>query len=272
MLISQYIIYEQEEHYKCVLLRKILYQEDVHMGEKDISSKSFEALPDVFADIMNTYLFYDNKDFRIEPEMLEDLPTESVYYDGDDILRNQYRDIFKSYGKAVLHIANFGIENETTVDRMMAIRDMGYAYGNYRKQVDEYKNKRKLLTDRLKEVVTESEKADVSEKIKALGRFELIPVITLVLNFSGKSWDEPKDLRGLVNDDNPLRDFVPDYMLRVIDIHETTRDELSRMSSDFRHLVSVLTADEEKSPGIEEFKGSIDHPIELLDMLAAYGR
>ena len=242
------------------------------MGEKDISSKSFEALPDVFADIMNTYLFYDNSEFKVDPELLRDLPTESFYHDAEDNVRNQFRDVFKGYENACLHIACFGLENTSTVDRIMPVRDMGYAYGNYRSQTDEYKRKRKEILDRLKLTTDESEKDVIGNELSKFGKFELIPVITLVLNFSGQRWSEPENLIGLVSDQNPLRKYMSDYKIHVIDVINSTDEEMKRMTSDLRHMVFLLAGKSEKIEKTDEMGGRIDHPVEFLDILNAYGK
>ena len=47
------------------------------MGEKDIAEKILEDYPDVFADIVNGFLF--DGEVVIKPEELEDMPGRSAY-------------------------------------------------------------------------------------------------------------------------------------------------------------------------------------------------
>lgn len=131
------------------------------MGQKDITEKQLEEFNDVFADIYNVLVFEKN---LIDENRLQDGATESRYKDDSGTNRDQRRDVMKTYlDEYRMELAFVGIDNQTTVDRYIPVRILGYDYGKYRRQVDEKK-------------------------------FPLIPVITLVLNLSNIRWSKYKSL------------------------------------------------------------------------------
>ena len=121
--------------------------------EKDMTSKKLEDYTDVFADILNVLLFHKN---LLKPELLKSGPTESIYKTDVQTLNDQRRDTLKDYmDESRFLIASIGIENQSTIQKIMPIRIMGYDYGSYRQQL--------------------------SDNVSFLR-----PVITIVLNFSMK--------------------------------------------------------------------------------------
>ena len=129
--------------------------------EKDKAEKYLEAYPDVFADITNVLLL---KRQVIRPEELRDGPTQSIYKAESDIgLREQSRDTAKYVEKSGVVIALFGIENQSSVDREMVYRMMGYDYASYKRQMEEEKRH--------------------------------YPVISAVLYFGKRPWNGPLSIR-----------------------------------------------------------------------------
>ena len=129
------------------------------MGQKDITEKQLEDYNDVFADIYNVLVFEDDV---IDEKRLRDGTTESRYKDDSGMNRDQRRDVMKTYlDRYRMEIAFVGIDNQMQVDKYIPVRILGYDYGKYRRQVDEKK-------------------------------FPLVPVITLVLNFSNIRWNNYK--------------------------------------------------------------------------------
>jgi len=120
------------------------------MAEKDKTEKVLEDYNDVFADIYNTLLFQEK---FLEADKLDYGSTESVYKAEQGELKEQRRDVLKVYRDDMgLSLFSTGIENQSTIDKYMPVRIMGYDYAAYRNQI----NNEKKLT----------------------------PVITIVLNFS----------------------------------------------------------------------------------------
>ena len=92
--------------------------------EKDMTSKKLEDYTDVFADILNVLLFHKN---LLKPELLKSGTTESIYKTDVQTLNDQRRDTLKDYmDESRFLIASIGIENQSTIQKIMPIRIMGY--------------------------------------------------------------------------------------------------------------------------------------------------
>jgi len=237
------------------------------LAEKDLTSKSLESKADVFADIYNGLMHFTNEATRIDPEKLVDLPTESFYYDADDNIRNLYQDVFKRYGNQNFALACLGLENEAVVERLMPVRILGYVFANYKRQADDYNQHRKHLLKSRKDADTDEERAVIDKALARLEPFYLVPVIILVLNFSGKDWNEPISLNGLVRTDNPYKNNMVDHVIKVVNIHSLTPEDCKVFTSDFGPLVNFLNSKTRSFEGMEQ---KLDHPLEVLDMLNAY--
>ena len=101
------------------------------MGEKDIAEKILEDYPDVFADIVNGFLF--DGEVVIKPEELEDMPGRSAYR-AENKLHDMERDVAKRWKKNDIRIACVGFENQTAPDPLMVLRVLGYDGAEYRAQ------------------------------------------------------------------------------------------------------------------------------------------
>lgn len=118
------------------------------MGKPDQHEKRLEEYNDVFADIYNTLVF---KSEVLDENKLMAGPTESINDSDTDDLLEQRRDVYKHYGELEpvsklycskesnvhLKLANFGIENQTTIDALMPLRTMSYDLGSYRQQIND---------------------------------------------------------------------------------------------------------------------------------------
>ena len=139
--------------------------------------------PDVFADIGNVNLFYGKT--VLNPAELESLPTELIGKpDGKGLVENRL-DSRMRYAKGGTEIAILCAENQSDICNAMPVRDMGYQYVNYLEQV---------------------KKIQVKEKVEGKKLFtkwlpdgtKLKPVITFVLNYSGKKWESPLSLKDML--------------------------------------------------------------------------
>ena len=167
--------------------------------QKDKSEKILEDYNDVFADIYNVLVF-DKK--YLDENGLEAGPTESIYKAEEGDLKEQRRDVLKTYRKQNFVICSLGIENQSAIDKYMPLRVMGYDYATYRSQLSNKK--------------------------------ELIPTITIVLNFSDEEWNEATNLRALFDVRDELKEFVPDYCIKVFNIAFLEDDVIEKFTSDFR--------------------------------------
>ena len=130
------------------------------MGQKDLTQKTLESYPDVFADCVNALLYGGR--CRLQAENLLPAPTESTYPDSADILHNQFQDISKFEMQDGTIRAQYTIENQSEPDRHMTLREFGYEGARYRSQ---YQNK------------------------------EIYPVIDMVLYWGKRRWNSPKNRR-----------------------------------------------------------------------------
>ncbi|MCR5756030.1 MAG: transposase, partial [Acetatifactor sp.] len=99
------------------------------MGEKDLTQKVLESFPDVFADCVNA-LLYESEEMASSDYLRSDslviASTESIYRIPGKPLQNQFEDIgmYEMDGKNIVCL--YMIENQTTVDRKMILRKLGY--------------------------------------------------------------------------------------------------------------------------------------------------
>ena len=173
--------------------------------QKDKSEKILEDYNDVFADIYNVLVF-DKK--YLDENGLEAGPTESIYKAEEGDLKEQRRDVLKTYHKQNFVICSLGIENQSAIDKYMPLRVMGYDYATYRSQLCNKK--------------------------------ELMPTITIVLNFSDEKWNEATNLRSLFDVQDELKEFVADYCIKVYDVAFLEDDVIEKFTSDFRLVAKYL--------------------------------
>lgn len=137
-----------------------------------------------------------------------------------------------------MEIAFLGVENQTDIDRYIPVRTMGYDYTKYRYQVDK-------------------------------NAYPLLPVITIVLNFSDKQWGNYTALSDIT--DIPL-EFVPyvqDYKVKVFDIAFLDDDTINSFKSDFR-LIAKFFKNRRLGKNPLNDSEEIKHVTELLDFLTVF--
>ena len=209
------------------------------MGEKDITQKELEAFNDVFADVFNALLFKEN---FIEPEKLKFGVTNAIV-ETQKKKKEKFRDVCKTYENMSLKIASFGIENQSSIDDTMPLRLLGYDYGEYLSQL---KNR------------------------KGSEIFYLYPSITVVLNFSNKKWNAPKKLTDCMQIDERLKPFFNDYKIFVFDVCDLTDEELNRMNSDLRCVLTIIRDGSRNAIKPEKFKYKFTHTKHSLDVITAF--
>ena len=115
---------------------------------------------------------------------------------------------------------------------------MGYDYTKYRNQVD-----RKT--------------------------YPILPVITIVLNFSDKPWNETQSLFSIMKIPEKFEFFVQDYKVRVFDIAFLEDSVIERFTSDFKIVARFFKNKRLQAKNIFE-NDSICHIQEFLDLLAVF--
>ena len=209
---------------------------DGEMGKKDRQEKLLEDYEDVFSDIFNVLVFKGN---IIKKEYLKASGTVSLYKAENGDYREQIRDVLKEYNNEfLLNVGFLGIENQSSIDKYIPVRVMGYDYTNYRGQIDRE-------------------------------QFPILPVITIVLNFSDKPWDGTKSLIDIMKVPDEFKSYVQDYKVKVFDIAFLEDDIIKNFTSDFRLVANFF---KNKRLGRQDSFGTdkITHVQELIDFFAVF--
>ena len=183
------------------------------MLDYDITEKLLEDYNDVFADIVNTLLFDGNE--RVKEDSLEDSKINSAYKAEDGKLHEQERDVSKYWKEGKTNLLLVGIENQTKAEKLMPARIIGYDGASYRSQL-----------------------------LKSTGRLpkkKLTPVVTIVLYFGLIRWNQPKNLKGILDIPTGLEDFVSDYKINVFEIAFLPEEKVNKFKSDFRLVAKYFT-------------------------------
>ena len=156
---------------------------------------------------------------------------------------NKSEHVFLAYPATFLdeyrmELAFVGIDNQTTVDRYISVRILGYDYGKYRRQVDEKK-------------------------------FPLVPVITLVLNLSNTRWNDYKSLAEITNIPPEFEPYFQDYKVKVVDVAFLDDSVIERFTSDFKLVARFF---KNRRLGVEEWddKTQIKHVEAFVDFISAF--
>ena len=206
------------------------------MADKDIAEKILEDYPDVFADIVNGFLFNGNG--VVKPEELEDMQLRSAYR-AEMKLHDMERDVAKRWKKNGIRIACVGFENQTAPDSRMVLRVLGYDGSEYRTQC-------------LKENLDNPP----------------YPVITIVLYFGYEQrWTAAKSLYEAVRVPDELKPFVTDVKLNVFEVAWLTDEQVAKFQSDFR-IVADYFVQKRKTGTYEGSKDTMRHVYEVLQLLS----
>lgn len=178
------------------------------MGEKDITEKILEDHNDVFADIINGLIFAGEQ--RILPESLENTAVHSQYKADDEKVHELERDVAKYWKDQDVQLAICGIENQSSVEKYMPFRIIGYDGTAYRSQLQD---KRK----------------------------EILPVMTIVLYFGTEHrWYGKRNIKGLMKIPEGLDDYINDYKMQVFEVAWLTEEQISRFRSDFKIVANFF--------------------------------
>lgn len=197
------------------------------MAEKDIGEKTFIALNDVFADILNGLVFDGEQ--VVTADSLEETGLSSQYKAETGRLHEQERDTHKLWNGHGFSVY-VGSENQTQPDKDMPFRIIGYDGASYRSQL--LKTEERMVKGELRQVPSATR----------------YPVISIVLYFGEKPWRYPKNLAGSFNPPLPenevtdiLRQYIQDYKIHVFDIPRLSQEQVKLFRSDFRVIAEYFT-------------------------------
>ena len=218
------------------------------MGDTDVLTKEYMKDAEVFADVLN-YFLYDGEKV-IDPEELHELDTTelaSLYEESDSSKEKKtiqvYRDVLKYAavkGDDERAYVIFAIENQTNINYAMPVKTMLYDSLRYNSQVKNIEKKNKRKNKELK--------MSGDELISGLMREDkILPVVTLVVYFGAKPWDGPKSLHEMLDcNDETLLKYVNDYKLQLIEPAAMSDEEIDRLKSDLRDVFFFIKYSKDK--------------------------
>ena len=214
------------------------------MGNKDKTEKMFVACADVFAELVNVLLYQGEKILK-EEEMLPG-PTESIYPGQGMELHGQFQDYSMfTVQEGEVH-AMYTIENQDSVDWQMALRHAGYDGAAYRRQ---YKPE------------------STGRKERAKGKQGIYPVISIVLNWSGRRWTAAVGIRELLGYPVPkaAEDYIDKNRIHVFDMLFLEDVVRNRFEGDVRVVLDYLSDRE----SLTDRRQKLKNPEEVMRMLHA---
>ncbi len=212
------------------------------MSTIDTVTKEFISDNEVFADVVNFMIFDGQK--VVTPDSLVEMDSTSVVVpygtDSSGTPVQKERDVVKNVTCKMFSdmvFAIVGIENQTNINYAMPVRNMLYDALTYTGQIEKAgksyrKEKVKLSSE---EFLSHFKKDD-----------KLIPVITLVINFSPDKWDAPVSLYEMIDfKSDVLKKFVPDYRINVIEPATLTKEQLKKFTTGFREVMEFIKYSED---------------------------
>lgn len=214
------------------------------MGEKDIGEKVLADYADVFADIVNVLLFDGER--TVQPETLVTATTRSMYKADRKKLHETERDVAKYWTEGNVRLALFGLENQTIPEKLFPLRVIGYDGQNYRSQLSRRRN---------------------TKKAKKQPEFNVFPVITLVLYFGTKHWNNATRLTECFDVPEKLKPFVNDYKINLVEVAFLSDEKLALFQSDFK-IVADYFVQKRKNKDYKPSPQVIEHVDEVLKLLS----
>ncbi len=208
------------------------------MGTKDISEKQLADYNDVFADILNVFLYKGER--RVKPADLVSTKIKSQYKADDSELHELERDNAKAWRKNNITFSMFGLENQSEYEKYMPLRIFGYEGAAYRSQ---------LLDENF---------------------VEPYPVITLVLNFGNVRWNKnSRTLKDVVPTSAELESYMNDIKINVYDIAWLDDETINMFQSDFQ-IVADFFVQMRKNGSYKPSHQKIKHVDEVLKLLSIF--
>jgi hypothetical protein len=154
----------------------------------------------------------------------------------------RFRDLLKmaeiKYDDKAVYLM-VGIENQSEIDRSMAVRTMLSDSLQYMMQIERIKKNHQKNHDKPE---------DASEYMSGFYRDDkLLPVITLTVYFGGKSWDAPTDLYSMLDASPEILRLVDNYHLHLIDPHAISNENFGKFRTELRNVMKFVKYSNNKS-------------------------
>lgn len=217
------------------------------MGMPDAVTKMYIRENDVFADVVN-YFLYGGEPVVLPDHLTELDPVGLMLLPGRKGKKRQwkrdvqkYRDVLKRAvikNDAEAAYVIFGIENQTEVHYAMPVRNMLYDALQYSGQVDE-------AAARHREQQKQQGSLEKSKQQEFLSGFRkddhLLPVVTFVILFNGSVWDGPKSLHEMMAvKKKELLEYVQDYRIHIIEPASMSASEFGRLRTNLREVLEYI--------------------------------
>ena len=249
---------------------------DNDMTKKDHLTKAYIGNNKIFADVVN-YAVYDGVQV-ITPEVLEDGNTvaTSYIYKGDDfkLTFERTRDVRKiarkNSGDKTCYMV-FGAENQSQLHYAMPVKAMTYDILEYICQIENRKKTFKAISEAKKAGEEPLEASPDNEEFLSSWKAddELVPVVTIVINFGEKKWDAPVTLHEMFDKtkrkfqrNKVISEMVPDYKFILIDPHQMSEDDFERMDTNLKTVLKAIAYARDKNK--IELLEKIDTPLDRI--------
>ena len=227
------------------------------MGKYDTCMKEFLQNKDRFADLFNGCCFQGRQIIRAEDlrEASENyvitdkrLPGKTRQKDTEII-----RDVKMVLGSGMV-LQVLAVENQSYIDYAMPVRCMGYDAAEYRRQLKERKQERRLLMN--SENRPKNPAVSMDETLSGiLSSDRLHPVYTLCLYSGTEPWDGPRKLSDMMAFDpqnKNLQSLFEEYHLHLFCINE--QHVFDAFHSDLKPLFQAMNCRNNKKKMIELMK------------------
>ena len=224
------------------------------MGTANTVTTKYMENRRIFADLCNFYI-HDGKPV-ITPEQLHPLDGTELTLSHKRKEVHKERDLLMSVSAmrdADTAYLIIGVENQTTVDYSMPVRNMLYDAMRYDKQVknlnaEKAKNSKEFLSG-----ITKKQK--------------LLPLITLVVYFGTDPWDGPLSLHEMLQVKQPdILKYAADYKVQLVAPYHLSEDELGKFQTNLKQVLSFIKYEKDKNKIMELMQ---DEAFTSLDKDAA---
>ncbi len=213
------------------------------MGNKDNATKNFIEKNRIFADVFNFFI-YDGEQV-IKPDTLQPLDTTEIILNQKlPINKNslkKYRDIIKQWAIKRDDKATYvllAVENQSDINYAMPVRTMLYDALRYSNQIENIAN------ENIKNKKLKSSNEFLSGLLKT---DKIMPIMTVIINFSGKIWNAPKTLKQMFHDfDKRFLKFIKDYEINLIDPVAIGKDNFDKFITELREVLLYIKYSKDK--------------------------
>jgi len=203
-----------------------------------------------FCDFINGTLF-DGKQILFYDDLLSyDKEATTIVDFGHDVESIAgIRDVIVKASQKGIFIV-IALENQSTIDHQMALREFIYTAAEYNKQYRKYKSEyRKELNEEKKGMYHKSEES----KRKKREPFVLMPVITPVFYYGENEWADEVNLWNGIDILPEYKELINDWKIRIYDIKKL--DVQKFRNEDNRMFISTVQKIYRSKKGYESLKG-----------------